>query len=149
MENSHGKHISHDAMERFIQYAIIVLVAALVFLAFFLVRDYRALRRAHVISSRVFLLNMVVKNHGHLTAGDVTVIRPWMTFDYIDRLFGLPADYLKAQLSIADSRYPKLSLSGFAKSERVTSAVIVNEVEVAVTGYFATSTPAVASSTGT
>jgi hypothetical protein len=138
-----------EATGRYVKYAIIVLVAALVFLLFFLVRDYRSLRRTQVIGARELFLSAIVKNHGHLTVNSVTMVRSWMTFDYINQLFGIPSDFLKAQMSIADSRYPKLTLSGYAKTEHVTSVTIVNEVEAAIQNYFATSPPATATSTST
>ena len=135
-------------MGRFIQYAIVVLVIALLALVYFFVRDYRALRRAQVINARELLLTAIVRNHGHLNAGDIAVIRSWMTFDYVDQLFGTPADYVKTQLSIGDPRYPNLTLSGYAKNEHVSSAAVVVEVEHAITLYFASSTPTNMTPTG-
>jgi hypothetical protein len=92
------------------------------------------------------LLNAIVRNHGHLTAGDALVVRSWMTFDYIDQLFGMPPGYFKQTMSITDAHYPKLTLSSYAKEENVASATVVSEVENAISAYFAASAPASTSS---
>jgi hypothetical protein len=140
------EHNVREAWGRYIKWAILAFAVLLAVLLFFLVRDYRSLRRAKIINARESLLSAMVKSHGHLTLNDVSVIRSWMTFDYINQLFGIPPAYFKDQMSIADARYPKLSLSGYAKSQHLASAAIVGDVENAIRDYFATSTP-VASST--
>ena len=44
-------------------------------------------------------------HHSHrvLTINDVNRIQNWMTFDYINKVFKLPSDYLKNNLNISDS----------------------------------------------
>jgi hypothetical protein len=147
MKNNPEKGTSQGTVERFVAFMIIALIVILGFLVFFLVRDYRSLRREQVISAREFLLGAVVKNHGHQTASEVTVIRSWMTFDYINQLFGVPAYYLKGQMSITDSRYPKLSLSSYAKESGVASAKVVSVVSGFLTTYLTNATSSLASST--
>jgi hypothetical protein len=131
-----GKLPARKTMENSIKYVIIILVSGLVFLLFFLVRDYRILQREQRISARELWLAAVVRNHGHLTANDAAVVRSWMTFDYINHLFGMPAEYMSIQLGIVDPRYPKFLLSDYAKSEHVSSTVVVGEVEDAIQNYF-------------
>ena len=135
-------------MSRSIKYAMIVLGIVLVFLFAFLVRDYRDLRREQVISARKVFLAAFVKNHGHLAVGDATVIRPWMTFDYVNKLFGLPTAYLQDQLMVTNPHYPQVTLSGYANAEHVNVTAFVTSVEDAVRSYTATATQATSTALG-
>ena len=132
---------------RYVRYAIIVLVVVLFILLFFFVQNYRSLRREQIVSAHEAWLTLVLKNHGPLPAADASTIRPWMTFDYIDRLFNVPPEYLKSQLGVTDPRYPKLSLSGYAKSGRLSLATVVGEVQGALHDYLTNGSSTSASST--
>ena len=125
----------------YIKYAIIFLVILLLVLCIFFVRDYISLRRAQIVSARELQLSALFKAHGPLTASDVTVIRPWMTFDYINKLFNIPPEYLKNALSISDPSYPKLSLYGYANHQHANITIVVSDVESSTRDYLtATST---------
>ena len=128
--------------ERRIVIAILVFAIAFVVLFVFLVRDYRALRRAQILNAREFWLAAVLKNHGVLPASDVTSIRSWMTFDYVNKLFGLPPDYLKTTLSVIDVRYPRLSFSAYAKTSHLDPSSLLGETERAIGNYKATASGA-------
>src|ERR1035437_6268606 len=39
----------------------------------------------------------------------------WMTFDYINVVFGIPPDYLKTNLNITDPGYPNIRIDRYAK----------------------------------
>lgn len=80
-----------------------------------------------------------LERHEPLSVNDIGVVRPWMTFDYVNKLFGVPPDYLKARLTISDARYPRLSLSGYAKYEHLDSTVLVDQVASALRDYLTTS----------
>ncbi len=123
---------------RRVQYTLIILGVILLVLIVFAVMQYRALRRAQVINAREFFITSLIKRHGPLTANEAGLIRPWMTFDYINKTFNLPADYLKTHLSIADPRYPQLSLGGYAQSGHVDPNVFLRQVETAVRAYLVT-----------
>ena len=128
-------------IKSYIKYAIIFLAILLLVLCFFLVREYAALRRAQIISARELQLSALFKAHGPLPASDITVIRPWMTFDYINKLFNIPPDYLKNTLSIGDPSYPQLSLYGYANHQHVNVTIVVSDVESSTRAYVtATST---------
>jgi len=75
--------------------------------------------------------------HIHRTLGvsDVNHIQNWMIFDYINRAFKLPTDYLKNNLGISDSRYPRLSLESYAENQKINSAVFLEKVKEAVRVY--------------
>jgi hypothetical protein len=136
MRNSNTRDI-----RSYMKYAIMLLAVLLLILGFFLVRNYVSLRRAQIINAREFQLSALLKSHSPVTANDATVIRPWMTFDYINTLFNIPPDYLKNSLSISDPSYPKLSLYGYANHQRVNITMVVSDVESSTRNYLmATST---------
>lgn len=120
---------------RYLKYALIVLGVVLVILFVFLVVNYRSLRRAQLISFHQFWIASVVKNHSPLTASDVGVIRSWMTFDYVNKIFNLPPGYLETKLMISDPHYPGLSLGGYARSRMLDPNAFVNAVEDAIRSY--------------
>jgi hypothetical protein len=46
-------------------------------------------------------------------------IQLWMTFDYLNKVFSLPPDYLIKSLEITDARYPNLSLTQYARHNNI------------------------------
>jgi len=120
---------------RYVQYAIVAFAIILGVLFVFLVREYLILRRAQLITDRESSITAALQHKGPLTAADASVIRPWMTFDYVNRLFGLPPDYLKTQLMITNTRYPQLSIGGYANSQHVSQTIFVGQVVSAVQNY--------------
>ncbi len=99
------------AVVRYILIALAVIVAVLV--AFLLVQ-YRTLRHEKLVSDEESWISSIIQNHGPLTASDTAIIRPWMTFDYVNKIFGLPQDYLKTNVPVNDPHYPALTLGGYA-----------------------------------
>lgn len=132
---------------RFIDWIIAGLGVILAILLFFFVRQYQSLWRTSIISARESWLTNALKNHPHLTASDTDVIRTWMTFDYLNKLFMLPSDYLKIQLSISDPTYPKLTIGAFAKDSKQPASSTLMNVQNAIQQYLANPVPANASST--
>ena len=126
---------SPNGTGRYLKYAIIVLVAILLILGFFLVREYRTLRREQIIDLHALHLSAILTHHGSLTANDVDAIRPWMTFDYVNKLFNIPGDYLKTHFGITDARYPQLSLAGYARGTRSDIPAFTNNVIGVVYDY--------------
>ncbi len=59
----------------------------------------------------------------------------------------MPPGYLKVQLGVTDPRYPRLSLSSYAKSQHISSETITIEAEAAIRAYFANATSTSATST--
>ena len=71
------------------------------------------------------------------TASDVDSIQTWMTFDYMNRIFILPPNYLKTKLEITDTRYPRLTLQRFLKENQTGKTVAsLSEIQNAVRDYF-------------
>lgn len=125
------------ASSRPLKITIAVLIVLLVVLCGFLVRAYFVLRREHLANVRELSLSAFVARHGPLTAAEVGVIRPWMTFDYVNRTFGLPADFLKTTFGVADPNYPKLTLSQYSGEEGFNETEFLNAIQVAVAHYLA------------
>jgi len=62
-------------------------------------------------------------------------IRGWMTFRYVNLVFGLPPQYLQGALNIKDAHYPNLSLDALAKQQNVSSAQILAKTSAAVANF--------------
>lgn len=142
--NNHNKN-NHTA--HYVKDAVIILVVILAVLIIFLVIDYRTLRHAQIVHNHQSWLAAILAHHAPLGANDVDVIRPWMTFDYINTAFRLPPGYLKAQLLVSDARYPQLTISSYVRTAHLDLATFVGQVENTVRTYFATSTSTAASTT--
>lgn len=126
-------------MEKNIRYILIGLTIILTALVIVLFLQYRALQQqtAGDLRARSALF---LENHAPLPVADAGTVRSWMTFDYINKLFGLPPAYLKSRLDIsASSSYPRMTLSGYAKNQQLDLATFVTNVQDAVRG-FSTST---------
>ena len=133
---SNNRH-QEDVSLRSLKVAIAVFIVFLVILCGLLIRTYFTLKKERLLSMRELSLSMFVAKHGPLTAADVGVIRPWMTFDYVNRSFGLPPDFLKTTFDIADPGYPKLTLSRYATEEGFNQAEFMNSIQAAVAHYLA------------
>ncbi len=59
-------------------------------------------------------------------------VQPWMTFDYVNNVFGLPPPYLKDAFDIRDADYPNISIAHHARSIGANPADLANEVNAAV-----------------
>lgn len=103
--------------------SIMILILALVFFY----KPIYLYRPAH----RFWLSHL----HRTLTINDTNSIRSWMTFDYINKAFKLPVDYLKNTLNISDSRYPNIALEDYAEKEKINKASFTTNVQEAVHNY--------------
>ncbi|MDR3582329.1 MAG: hypothetical protein P4L67_03590 [Candidatus Pacebacteria bacterium] len=126
------KGVRRSRMYRYLKVALVVLGVLLALLCIFLVRDYLALRRENLINARELPLSEFVKKHGPLTADETGVIRAWMTFGYINKIFGLPPDFIKDSFHITDPRYPNLTISQYAGSGGVAEADFMTSLEAAI-----------------
>ena len=74
-------------------------------------------------------------SHRTLNVHDINTIKPWMTFDYINKVFKLPSDYLKSALSISNPGYPNISLGSYAKGKNINETDFVTKVQEALHNY--------------
>ena len=121
------------------EYAIAViafLVLILGCLSFFLIENYQ-----HVHTTRgVHIFELIQQGKIPLTADDAKSISSWMTFDFINRVFKLPAAYLQSSLNITDAKYPNMPLWGYARAHGLDEATFVSEVQADVGAYLNTQT---------
>src|ERR1700727_2162818 len=122
-------------MHKGIKITLIVLSILLFIALLFLVHEYFVLRRENIISARALLLSSFVQKHGPLTAGEVGVIRPWMTFAYVNKTFALPQDFLKSSFTISNTHYPNLTIGAYAAENDFNQAEFLTAVQMAITHY--------------
>jgi hypothetical protein len=80
---------------------------------------------------------------------EATGIADWMTFDYLNRVFGLPGDYLKTSLNITDKKYPELAIKSWATQTKQDSQKLTEQIKILVMGYQGTATSTTPLSTPT
>ncbi len=123
-------------IELYLKIIIAIAAVILVVLCILLVREYRHLRRLDYIAAHGSLFS-ALHAHGPAGASDVSSVATWMTFDYINRLFALPPQYLQTTLSISDSRYPRLTIIEYAGGQHIERPVFLTQVQEAIRAYFA------------
>jgi hypothetical protein len=125
----------------YIKYTLVVLGIIFIVLLFFMIREIRHLNHSEIINAREVHVSNILKSRGPLTSSDVGVVSPWMTFDYVNKLFAIPPTYFETALGITNTRYPQISLSGYARSKGISSAFVVGKVEAALRNYLNTGKP--------
>ena len=78
----------------------------------------------------------ITQFHGTLTGENTDLVASWMTFDYINKIFNLPSDYLKNSLAISDASYPRISISRYEKNHKLDQNQFLAEVKKTVANYF-------------
>lgn len=126
-----------DRVSRILRYIIVALAAMLVVLIFFFVSQYIALRRARIITMHELWASAFIRRHGTPTPQEAAFIGPWMTFGYVNEAFLLPPGYLEQRFSIADPRYPMLTLGTYAKESGISIPLFTSDVQNAVRSYLA------------
>ena len=127
MERTH-RHIS-----TILSGALIGLTALVLILGALLIFQYRSFKQQSFPNGRGPRFFM----HGTGPVTDVSLIQSWMTYDYISHVYRLPPDYLKTTLSIADLRYPRVTISQSADAQRMSVAALTEAVRNAVKDYLA------------
>lgn len=128
------RHSDHATFERLLKFALYAGLIALVVLAAMLFAQYRELEGQHLVGERGSLLTSL-KQSGTLAPQDANFIESWMTFDYVNHIFSLPASYLQSALSINDPRYPHVTIEEYAKDAHVNLSTVLISVQAAVRSY--------------
>jgi uncharacterized membrane protein YciS (DUF1049 family) len=120
------------------KYILIILVVVIIFLLFLVISFTFDIQRLH--HNDIFASSHSIHNFYHLqgkpaTFSDVELIAGWMTFGYINKSFGLPADYLKNNLGISDLAYPRLLVSKAAAEQNTDANAYLQKVKTAVSNY--------------
>lgn len=122
-------------MDRYIKIALAILAVLLVVLAIFFAIEYQALRHEELISAKEIHFSNFLTGHAPLGSADASVVRSWMTFDYINNLFALPPEYFKSKLHIADPGYPRLTVSQYAKHSHEDITTVMQGIEQAIRDF--------------
>ena len=130
---SHNNMNEHKREKKFLIISIIATISVLILLCAVLFFVARSANRTHPNSLSNFL--SAERQRGPLPLAQANLVRQWMTFDYINKLFDLPENYLKTTFSISDSRYPVLSLSEYRESISTTSPTFIENVQKAIMTY--------------
>jgi len=130
MNDSPSKKAHH-----ILKVALGVALAAIVILSILLIRQYQHVRRMGYVGRYQSLFSSL-HGSGPLTAAYASSTEAWMTFDYINRAFAMPPQYLKTTLEITDSRYPRLTIAKYAQSVGLSQAVATQKVQDAIRAFF-------------
>jgi hypothetical protein len=74
-------------------------------------------------------------HHRHGAIVETGQIERWMTFDYINRSFKLPSDYLKNELGITSMKYPRITLGRASVAQGVPVDEFVKRVKRSIEQY--------------
>ncbi|MCX6795182.1 MAG: hypothetical protein NT165_00370 [Candidatus Falkowbacteria bacterium] len=67
---------------------------------------------------------------------EIGLIESWMTFDYLNKSFNLPGDYLKVALGIQDKRYPFITIDHYSRLRKISNAAALQLTKQSVANYF-------------
>lgn len=112
--------MEHKAEKKLLGAVIVFMIIVLLVLCAVLATGVRRVGRENSIASFQEFLT-ARRTRGPLSPSDADLIRPWMTFDYINQLFGLPPAYLKQSLELTDPRYPNLAITEYTESFATTT----------------------------
>ncbi len=65
----------------------------------------------------------------------IDTIQPWMTFNYLNVVFNMPASYLQNGLGIIDPSYPNIRIDTYIKRHKLNSTVFFTGVKQVITSY--------------
>ncbi len=120
--------------DRHIQIVLVLLVLVLLVLVMTFIKEYEGVKKLETLGPHDVFAN-ILNHRGPFTANDVQLIQGWMTFDYVNKIFGLPSNELEMSLNITDVSYPRETLARYAERHRVNTAAFVDEVQNAVRGF--------------
>ncbi len=116
---------------RHIKIVLILLVLILLVLVMTFIKEYEGVKKLETLGPHETFAN-ILNHRGPFTVNDVPLIQGWMTFDYVNKIFGLSSNYLETTLGITDTSYPRETLFRYAERHHVNTAVFVDEVQNAV-----------------
>jgi len=126
---------------------VALILAVLLFLAgaYLVINNYRNLRRSGVFRQPQYhlrsLRNLYRTPQGHASIAEVDLIRTWMTFNYINKAFNLPADYLKTNLGVTDGKYPNVTIAKSAQEQKESENTYLEKLQAAVRQYLSQNNP--------
>jgi hypothetical protein len=75
--------------------------------------------------------NTLTGNHRRQPASvsNISHISEWMTFDYINHLFDIPASYLQEALQITDPEYPFMTIGQYSKKTHQDRNSVIQKIQ--------------------
>jgi hypothetical protein len=125
---------THKRIEKYLKIILVIAIGTLIVLSVLLVGEYRQIGRLEFAASHESLFE-ALRTREPMNVTDVSSIAEWMTFDYLNHLFGLPPQYLQTTLMVTDSRYPRLTLHEYAEDHGVSQSTFLIQVQNAVRTY--------------
>jgi recombination DNA repair RAD52 pathway protein len=95
------------------------------------IKEYEGVKKLETLSPHETFAN-ILNRRSPFTANDVQLIQGWMTFDYVNKIFGLPSNDLETSFDITDASYPRETLARYAERHHMNTAVFIDEVQNAV-----------------
>jgi hypothetical protein len=75
------------------------------------------------------------------TPPSIALVAPWMTFEYLEKIFQLPPGDLAQALPISDPRYPRLSIRSYARTHNLSVTSTLQTIQNQLYIFFTTSSP--------
>ena len=117
--------------------AIITIIVGALAWIYVIVRVYE-IRNQRQFAWRNYLMT---HRRRPVSSSDISYIAPWMTFDYITRVFDLPPTYLDQNLKVSNPKYPAITLMQYAKTTGTSTGAVIRNVQDLLKKYLASSTP--------
>lgn len=116
---------------------IIFSIILLILFCIFLMRNVQTARQSGVFDHRTSVSQFLLKNKqsNRISITDTDYIDTWMTFQYINFVFNIPETYLKDQLQITDTGYPKMTIGKYIKNNRLDKAAYTEKIKETVREY--------------
>jgi hypothetical protein len=121
-DNNNHNHKYHSFLQWF---ALVICSLTLIAVLALIFKDVAGLHRQGYIH----------RYRRQASVSTLPAIRSWMTFSFINQQYKLPPDYLKTKLNISSKKYPNISISSWASSQKKDSAIVLDEVNRVIKEY--------------
>lgn len=121
------------SLDQLVAMLLCLLALSFALLLCLLWREYRAMA-AIPPGSRIEWMGAGSHGSAKVPSATPEVLRPWMTFEYVNRIFGLSPEILRNTLGITDRRYPKLSIAAYARRIGSSSDAVIAQISLVITG---------------
>ncbi|MCL4403753.1 hypothetical protein M1432_00130 [Patescibacteria group bacterium] len=117
--------------DRYINIVMAFLAIVLIVLFAALIKQYLDLRQARILNDQAIHFSLAGRREP-LPNGRADIIQAWMTFDYVNRIFGLPPQYLISALNIESAAYPRIPIYEYAEKRGLNPTAFTKQVQSAV-----------------
>lgn len=118
---------------KFLNILICLSILAIFILYFFIIKDFKKVKNIDS-ENKIHFNKKISKNKIPININNWN-IEPWMTFDYVNKIFNLPTEYLKDNLNIENSRYPKISIRSYIKNKNIDENLYMSEIKNTINNF--------------